>query len=236
MFAECSTFSRKLEPGGSNGKRHSKKEAPARLEVPVALLLVLLAVSEAGEEGVSVWLLLSSSAKIFCTGTAVEIAVDETMQFARREGVEPNESSVLKLNVSRSDSNMLSRSSPSSLQLREYVKSNGRLTSFAGGIGGSDSSGGCGKEGSGLPGFSSHTKGIEATSLAGRVGSEIVEETPGFQSFLGIPGFSSQRNGTEGGCLTCFLFELSVNSFSAIFGISSVSSVALYIYMYLGCN
>lgn len=47
------------------------------------------------------------------TGTAVEIAVNDTRQFARREGAELNESFVLKLNVSISVLNIPSCSSPS---------------------------------------------------------------------------------------------------------------------------
>lgn len=96
--------------------------------------------------------------------------------------------------------------------------------------------GGSEKEGSGLPGFSSHMKGTEATSLRGGFGTDVTEEDPGFQSFLGIPGLSSQRNGTEGGCLTCFFeFECCVNSFSTILELNlcpcRYSSVVLCIYM-----
>lgn len=50
-LSEDSTFSTKPEFGGSIGKRHSKKEAPTRLEVPDAELLVLLLESGAGDEG-----------------------------------------------------------------------------------------------------------------------------------------------------------------------------------------
>lgn len=76
--------------------------------------------------------------------------------------------------------------------------------------------GGCEIEVSGFPGFSSHMKGIEATSLAGG-GTGLDEQALSFQSFLGIPGLSSQRNGIEGGCLTRF-FLGSSTSFSAILG------------------
>ncbi|KAI6672213.1 hypothetical protein NL676_000119 [Syzygium grande] len=79
-----------------------------------------------------------------------------------------------------------------------------------------DSFGGCEIEVSGFPGFSSHVKGIEATSLAGG-GTGLDKEALSFQSFLGIPGLSSQRNGTEGGCLTRF-FLGSSTSFSGILG------------------
>lgn len=70
---------------------------------------------------------------------------------------------------------------------------------FVGEIG----NGGCEKQGSGFPGLSSHWKGTEATSLAGggKTGG-LNEVFSGFQSLLGVPGFSSQRNGTEGGCLS----------------------------------
>ncbi|CBI24502.3 unnamed protein product, partial [Vitis vinifera] len=48
---------------------------------------------------------------------------------------------------------------------------------------------------------------MEAMSLTGGGGAGLTAVTSGFQSFLGIPGFSSHRNGTEGGCLICFLLE-----------------------------
>ena len=87
---------------------------------------------------------------------------------------------------------------------------------FAGGVRGTESCGGCEDEGSGLPGFSSHKKGTEATSLTGGFGTGLTEEASGFQSLLGTPGLTSQRKGTEGGCRSCFVFEFSINSFSTI--------------------
>lgn len=84
------------------------------------------------------------------------------------------------------------------------------------------------KEGSGVPGFSSHLNGTEATSLTmGVAGNELFEETTGgFQSFLGIPGLSSHRNGTAGGSLGCFLLE-----FAAINFLSTISAVAPCLYI-----
>lgn len=85
--------------------------------------------------------------------------------------------------------------------------------------GDADSNVGSEKDGSGVPGFSSHLNGTEATSLTtGGAGNELFEETTGgFQSFLGIPGLSSHRNGTAGSSLGCFLLEFAaINSLSTI--------------------
>lgn len=87
---------------------------------------------------------------------------------------------------------------------------------FAGGVRGTEYCGGWENEGSGLPGFSSHKKGTEATSLTRGFGTGLTEEASGFQSLLGIPGLTSQRKGTVGGCRSCFVFEFSIDSFSTI--------------------
>lgn len=79
------------------------------------------------------------------------------------------------------------------------------MRSISGCRGGTDSIVGSEKDGSGVPGFSSHSNGTEAIKLTGGGGNEQLEENSGFQSFLAIPGLSSHRNGTEGGSLTCFL-------------------------------
>lgn len=118
LLPDWPIFSRNPELAGINGKRHSKNEAPTRLETPVALLLVLLPASEAGEEGVSGQALLSSVGVLLSAGTAVEIAIDGTRQFARRAGAEINESSVSKSNASSSKLNVLGApSSPSPFPL-----------------------------------------------------------------------------------------------------------------------
>ncbi|CAA3033119.1 Hypothetical predicted protein [Olea europaea subsp. europaea] len=69
------------------------------------------------------------------------------------------------------------------------------------GSAGSDSGSDSEKHGSGFPGFSSHPKGIDATSLTGST-TGLIGRGIGFQSFLGVPGFSSQTNGTEIGSVS----------------------------------
>ncbi|KAJ8429367.1 hypothetical protein Cgig2_033199 [Carnegiea gigantea] len=71
------------------------------------------------------------------------------------------------------------------------------------------------KHWSGVPGFSSHLKGTEATYFTGR-GAGDNGLRIGFQSFFGAPGLSSQINGIVICCLICLLVAFTWLSLSSI--------------------